>query len=169
MRRLIDTVNAILAVGLVAYSVWAWPRLPTEIPAHFGLDGQADRWTPTSFVAWFLLPAMALVVVALISFLRRYMLRRPALMNLPGGKRIEDFEPSVRPAIFEHMRLVLAIVSAELLVIFTLIQIGSFRTAVGGDGESMILAVLAIALLSSPVLLVVFFVGFQRVTATSRS
>jgi hypothetical protein len=64
----------------------------------------------------------------------------------------------------EHMRLVLAIVSTEMLVIFGLIQIGSFRTAMGGSGEATILAVLAIAMLSSPVLLIAFFLGFQRAT-----
>ncbi len=168
MRRMLDTVNAILAIGLVAYSLWAWPRLPTEVPAHFGLDGQVSRWTATSLGSWFFLPALALLLVLLLGVLRQQMVRRPGALNLPGGKRVADFDPSVRPAIFEHMRMVLAFVTTELLTIFTLIQIGAFRTAVGGAGESLILAVLAIALLSTPVLLVIFFVGFQRVTSPAR-
>lgn len=164
MRRWIDALNTLLAGGVVAHAVWAWSRLPAEIPAHFGLDGQPDRWTTTTASSWFWMPSAAIASAVLLWGLREWAVRRPGALNLPGGKKLEDYDARVRPGIIEHIRLTLAIVSTELLVIFGLIQIGSFRTAMGGSGENSILAVLAIAMLSSPVLLIVFFLGFQCAT-----
>ena len=164
MRRWIDALNMLLAAAVVSHAVWAWPQLPSEIPVHFGLDGQVDRWSPTTASSWFFLPLLAIASAALLWILREWAVRRPGALNLPGGKKLEDYDERVRPRIMEHMRLILAIVSTEMLVIFGLIQIGSFRTAMGGSGEATILAVLAIAMLSSPVLLIAFFLGFQRAT-----
>lgn len=164
MRRAIDALNVALATATVAYSTWAWPRLPAEIPVHFGLDGQPDRWAPATASSWFMLPALSVALLLLILALREWAIRRPATFNLPGGKKLHDFDERLHVGILEHMRLVMALVSTEVLVIFGLIQAGSFRTATGGNGESTILAVLLVVALSSPVMLVVFFLGFQRVT-----
>lgn len=164
MRRFFDVLNVLLAGGLVWYTAWAWPRLPREIPAHFALDGRADRWTATTAASWFTIPAIAVGSLVVLWLLREWAVRRPGALNLPGGKKLEDYDPKLRPGILEHMRLVMAIVSTEVVAIFALIQVGSFRTASGGSGEGVVLAVLAIAMLSSPILLVVYFLGFQRVT-----
>jgi uncharacterized membrane protein len=164
MRRWIDALNTLLATAVVAHAAWAWPQLPSEIPAHFGLDGQPDRWTTTTASSWFWMPSVAIALAVLLWVLREWAVRRPGSLNLPGGKKLEDYDAPTRSGIVEHIKLMLAIVSTELLVIFGLIQFGSFRTAMGGRGENSILAVLAIAMLSSPVLLIVFFLGFQRAT-----
>jgi len=34
----------LLLLATLALSAWAWPRLPDEIPVHWGLDGRPDRW-----------------------------------------------------------------------------------------------------------------------------
>ncbi len=164
MRRLLDRLNALLALGIVGYAVWAWPRLPERIPAHFGPDGAPDRWTDTTLASWFFLPVVAVACWALVLGGREWMVRRPRTMNLPSGQSLEDFPEEVRPAILEYMRGFMALVGLELLTIFGLIVLGSHRTAMGGDGQGYILAVLALAVLSGPVLLVTFFLGFQRVT-----
>ncbi len=166
MRRWIDALNAALATATVAYAIWGWPRLPAEIPVHFALDGQPDRWTPATPLSWFLLPGLSVATLVLIVALREWAVRRPGVLNLPGGKKLHEFDERLHAGILEHMRLVMAVVSTEVLVIFGLIQAGSFRAATGGSGELTILAVLAVAVLSTPVILVVFFLGFQRVIRT---
>lgn len=69
-----DVVAGVLAVvGLVAILgvvVWSWPRLPAEIPIHFGLSGVADGWGARSFL--FLLPVAALVIHIGLSALAFY-------------------------------------------------------------------------------------------------
>jgi uncharacterized membrane protein len=67
MKVFFDTVNKGLIVVLVGAALWAWPRLPERIPTHFGLDGQADAWSETTLVSWFLVPASGLLLIAILS------------------------------------------------------------------------------------------------------
>ena len=96
MRRWIDVLNVALATATVAYSAWAWPRLPAEIPVHFGLDGQPDRWAPATAWSWFTLPALSVAALLLILALREWAIRRPTTLNLPGGKKLHDFDARLR-------------------------------------------------------------------------
>jgi uncharacterized membrane protein len=164
MKRILDGLNGLLLAGVVGYAFWAWPRLPAEIPAHFGLDGQADRWAATTPFEWFLLPGIAVACWAAMSLLRSFATARPHRINMPGGKTLADYPESVHPAVKEQLKTLLALATTELLVIFGLVLVAQFRTANGGDGQPLILAVLAIAVLSSPILLTVFFTGLQKAT-----
>lgn len=162
MRKVVEAVNAILVLGVVGYAVWAWPRLPAEIPAHFGIDGQADRWAATTPIEWFMLPAIAVLCWAGMMAVGRFAIARPHRINLPGGRSLADYPEAVHPPVKEHLRGFIALATTELLVIFGLIVVAQFRTATGGDGQPLVLAVLAIAVLSSPLMLAVFFTGTQK-------
>lgn len=164
MRRVLDTLNVLLAATTVGFAVWVWPRLPDRIPVHFGADGQPDRWSDTTVFSWFLLPAIGLATWGFITLARQWVVRRPEKMNLPSGGTLADYPVEVRPAVVEHMKAFMSLVSLEVLVIFGLIVFGSYRTAMGNDGQGIMLAVLAIAVLSGPVLMVTFLVGMQRIT-----
>ena len=48
-------IGAMFVVGVVMY-----PRLPDQIPVHWGISGEIDRWSDTSFLSVFQLPLMAL-------------------------------------------------------------------------------------------------------------
>lgn len=168
MRRFLETLNTALAALTVAFSIWVWPRLPERIPVHFGADGQPDRWSEATLVSWFMLPAIGVISWAFVRVAGAWALRRPERMNLPSGGTVADYPPEVRPAVVEHMRGFLALVGFEVLLIFGLIVVGSYWTAIGGDGQGVMLAVLAIAVLSGPVLLVSFLLGLQRATAGPR-
>ncbi len=50
-----------------AVSVWAYPRLPAEVPRHWGPDGRVDGWVPRETAV----TAMPLLVLALWLFLAR--------------------------------------------------------------------------------------------------
>lgn len=169
MRRVLDVLNALFATAIVGFAVWVWPSLPERIPVHFGPDGQPDRWSDTTLVSWFLMPAIALATWAFIAAARAWVVRRPERMNLPSGGTLADYPAELRPAVVEHMKAFLSLVSLEVLLIFGLIVVGSYRTAMGGDGQGLMLAVLAIAMLSGPVLLATFMIGLQRITSVRRS
>lgn len=164
MRRALDALNGLLAVAILVGAGIAWPQLPETIPAHFGVDGRPDRWTGTTPLSWFSLPVAGVACWLLILWMRAWMVRRPERINLPSGQRLLDLPEEVRPAVVEHMRFFLAVVGLEVLVIFGLLLVGNVRAAAGGDPQGVILGVLAIGLLSSPVLLVVFVLGLQRAT-----
>jgi uncharacterized membrane protein len=161
MKDFFDLVNRGLIVVLVGAAIWAWPRLPDEIPTHFGLDGQADAWSPTTLFSWFLVPISALILMALIGWLRRLIPRKPRWVNLPDKTKLEDLPEVARRPVVEALSGLLAMVQTEVLVIFGLIQMGSYRAAHGQESQGLIILVLLIAILSSPVLLIVFFLTFQ--------
>ena len=162
MRRLFDTLNRALATGLVAAAVWAWPRLPAQIPTHFGLDGQPDAWGAKTLGSWFLAPAMALLLVALIGWFRWMLPRRPGWVNLPDKTRLSELPEAARTPVVEMLSGFLSLVQVEILVIFCLIQLSTFRGALGQESQGIMILVLLIAILASPFLLVVFFLSLQK-------
>jgi uncharacterized membrane protein len=165
VKRFFDSVNVGLMVAMVWFSVWAWPRLPDRIPTHFGLDGRPDAWSEPSFWSWFLIPTIAFTLVLGMYGFRALMPRHPNWVNLPDHRRLADLPEAARGPVLEMMSGFLALVQAHLLVIFAIIQLASYRTALGGDSQGAMLLVLLLALLATPVFLVIFFLRFQRAMA----
>ncbi|NNM05916.1 MAG: hypothetical protein HKO65_12570 [Gemmatimonadetes bacterium] len=56
----------------------------------------------------------------------------------------------------------IALVQTEILVLFLLIQLSAYRGALGEEAQGIMIMVLLIAILASPLLLVVFFLSLQR-------
>jgi uncharacterized membrane protein len=165
VKRFFDSVNVGLMTAMAWFSVWAWPRLPDRIPTHFGIDGRPDAWSEPSFRSWFLLPIIALTLVLGMYWFRAATPRHPNWVNLPDRRRLADLPQAARGPVLEMMAGFLALVQAHLLVIFAIIQLASYRTAMGGDSRGAMLLVLLLALLATPIFLVVFFLRFQRAMA----
>ena len=74
MNRAIGFVRSgAIAVAMLApfvYLALNWTAMPATVPSHFGINGQPDAWGPR----WnlFLLPALALVIVSLLSVGKRF-------------------------------------------------------------------------------------------------
>ena len=60
-------ISGIVILGMLLISFWTWSQLPagTEIPVHWGIDGQPDRYGGV-FEGLFLLPLITAGVVALL-------------------------------------------------------------------------------------------------------
>ena len=56
MRRWIPPLSVVVAL---AFSLWAFPRLPDRVPTHWGIDGQVNGWSGRAFGAFFLPVLMA--------------------------------------------------------------------------------------------------------------
>ena len=87
MKRFFDAVSLALALALIVFAVWAWPLLPDQIPAHFGIDGRPDAWSERSIMSWFLLPIFAVLLVILTVGVRALLSRKPQWVSLPGGDK----------------------------------------------------------------------------------
>ena len=161
MRRFFDGINLLLVLAIVGFALWAWPQLPRQIPTHFGVNGQPDAWSERGWASWFSLPAVALVLVAFIGFFRAMIPRRPGWVNLPDRTKLSALPEVARAPVVEMFSGFLALVQTELLVIFGLIQLATFRTAMGGSGQGLMITVLILAILMSPMLMVVFFLRLQ--------
>lgn len=162
MRRFLRVANLVALAALVGGALWAWPRLPAEIPLHFGLDGRPDRWGEATAVSWFLVPGIAVVLLGVFAWIRRTMTHRaPESVKLPDGRRLSDLPPTEREGALDVLLGVLDLALLEVIVILGMTQLASWRTANGQDGQGLVLAVLFIALLSGPVFLVILFTRLQ--------
>ena len=161
MRRFFNLLNWVLVLGLVGAALWAWPRLPDRIPLHFGADGRADAWGERTVTSWFLVPAIALALTAGMGWFRRMIPRRPGWVNLPGQTKLTDLPEAARGPVVEMLSGFLALLQTEVLVIFALIQLATYRTALGQESQGIMILVLLLAVTASPFLMVVFFLRLQ--------
>lgn len=71
---------ALLVVGMVAASAWAWPQLPDDarVPIHWGIGGEIDGTAPKPFGLLFL-PALTAIVLVLLRVTPRFEPRRSNL------------------------------------------------------------------------------------------
>jgi uncharacterized membrane protein len=165
VKRFFDSVNVGLMVAMVWFTIWAWPRLPERIPTHFGIDGRPDSWSEPSVGSWFLMPLIALTLTLGMYGFRRAMPWHPNWVNLPDRRRLSDLPKLARGPVLEMVAGFLALVQAHLLVIFSIIQLASYRTAHGGDSQGAMILVLLLAVMASPFLMVVFFLRFKSALA----
>ena len=157
MKRIFDVVSIVLALGLIVFSIWAWPQLPDRIPTHYGISGRPDAWSDRSVFTWFLLPVLAIGMALLMVWVQRFTRKHPGLVNLPSSTRLVDLPEPAREPILEALAGFLALVQTEILAIFTLIQIATFISAIGGESRGIMIAVLVLAVAIAPILLLMFF------------
>jgi uncharacterized membrane protein len=161
VKRTFGSLNAVLMLGMLGFALWAWPRLPEQIPTHFGLDGQPDAWSQRTFLSWFLLPFIGIGLALAMARMSKLFTIKPGWVNLPGGKKLSDLPEGARPPVLDAMEGFMHLVATEVLVIFALIQVGQYQAAIGQESQGIMILVLLVALLSSPVLLIVFFLRLQ--------
>lgn len=149
-------------MGIVGFALWAWPQLPEQIPTHFGIDGTADAWSPKTFGSWFGVSAMGLLIVLGLGWFRAMIPRKPNWVNLPDKTSLTDLPKVAREPVIEMLSGFSAIIQTEILVIFALIQLSTYRTALGEKSQGLMILVLLIAIMASPFLMVVFFLGLQK-------
>jgi hypothetical protein len=161
VKRFFDGLNTVLILAMLGFALWAWPRLPSRVPIHFGMDGLPDGWTEKGISSWFTLPGVAVLLTLLMGTFRVLMRRFPRLVNLPDRSRLADLPEEARGPVLEMLSGFLALVQTELLIIFGLVQVASFRSAMGEPSQGLMIIVLILAVLTSPILLVVFFLRLQ--------
>ena len=71
-------VSAAVIAAMLAASAWAWPHAPADLPTHWGLGGEPDRWSPKA-VALLIHPALATGITALFAGLPAIMPKRARL------------------------------------------------------------------------------------------
>ena len=77
LEPLLDAVARLALVAMLGSLLWIWPRLPEEIPRHFGFDGRPDAWGGRGFVL--IVPVLAFGLYAMFA----WFIARPHLFNFP--------------------------------------------------------------------------------------
>jgi uncharacterized membrane protein len=120
----IDWVLELLAACgvllLLATTMYYLPRLPPEVPSHFGFDGVPDavggRWN------YLALPGMALCVYAVLTL----MAQRPQWLNYPHPVTAANATDAYR-----WMRVFLALLKNEIVWMLGVISAQMARIALG--------------------------------------
>lgn len=121
------SLNAAAWLFTALHFVLAWncfPDLPEQIPTHFNVAGEADKFGSKNTV--FLVPVLSLFLVAGLAWLVRF----PHKFNYPNKITPEN-------AAFEYrkMRLVLLLVNALTSLMFMLITWNILQGATGGPAR----------------------------------
>lgn len=100
-QHLTEWIIGAITLFPFVYLAWIWGQLPDQVPVHFNIEGQADRY---SSKAGLLLPVSLVTVMtwALLKF----------LPNIdPRGKITRE-----NPAVFRNLRLICAIFTSALAI-----------------------------------------------------
>jgi hypothetical protein len=87
--------------------------------------------------------------------------RKPGWVNLPDKTNLAKLPPIAREPIIEMVSGFLSLIQTEILVIFALIQLSTYRSAMGFESQGLMILVLLISILASPFLMIVFFLRLQ--------
>jgi len=71
MKNKVNWLEAALLLAPFLVIAALWNKLPARIPIHWNLRGDVDRWASSKSIEIFLLPLIALAVVALLRVLPR--------------------------------------------------------------------------------------------------
>lgn len=73
--------------ALAIFSVATYSSLPSEIAQHFNAAGEVTSTTPKSLLSWLMVPGIALLTMAGLSWLSSLLERQPGLFNFPEKER----------------------------------------------------------------------------------
>jgi uncharacterized membrane protein len=135
-------------LGPLAAATWlavAWDDLPARFPAHYGLDGQPDRWVEKSPAAVFFNPVMSALTLSLMA--------AGALMILYGSRRGSSGEREGWASRYRalNVRLLVAVMwmasaLTSLVSVGALIPSSVLAWALPVVGVGMIAAIVAFAI-----------------------
>lgn len=149
----IHLLNAVILAWIWAFSTLRWSALPEEIPVHFTLWGEADRWAAKSWGNWLQVPLVALGMTVLFYATARLSARYPGHVNIPGRVSMRELLPERRRPILDLVRELLFRIAALLNVQWLLVQMGVYGVAIGSSDRlpwyvrAVMLAVIPLVLL----------------------
>jgi uncharacterized membrane protein len=86
-RQLLRWFPPFVLLATVLYTVSVYPDLPARMPAHFGLSGQPNGWSPREVGAW-LLPGVMVILWGLSVVLPRLDPRGPNSEKFGAGYHV---------------------------------------------------------------------------------
>jgi uncharacterized membrane protein len=119
LAQLVFEIAAVCALVLHIVIVFqAWWTLPDQIPAHFGITGQPDRWGSKKEI-W-LLPALSVVIYVGMTVLSRY---------APKFNYLWEITPANAARQYQLARSLVTALKAEVIALFAIISWQSIRVA----------------------------------------
>lgn len=146
---------AILA-GMVAFAVATYDGLPAQVPSHLDLSGEITRSSAKSFWSWFLLPIIAVVTQALLTWLTLLLRHEPKWFNFPDKERFLRLPKEYHPPVIHWMQLTMDVAGITVAVTMFAVQWLLWRSAMGQpQGLGMVLILMSSVFTGPAVLILV--------------
>ncbi|CAN5599229.1 hypothetical protein BH23BAC4_BH23BAC4_00150 [soil metagenome] len=149
-----------LAAAMVAGSVLAYGSLPERIPLHFDVAGTPGNYQATSPLTWFGTVGIALLLGGMCYALAVVLPRYPKLINVPDKRRFMALPREGQLRISRLGQTLLFGTTTFLLLLFGLVQYGSYQVAVGvsdglpGSVSVAILGLIFTSMIMSPFVII---------------
>ena len=111
------------------FTLITWFTLPSRVPTHFGLNGEANAWGATSFFSWF-----TLFLVSCGIHLLTYFLMSPAARetwNIPEKEHFLKLTREQQEPVIKLMRVFGGGTSTCVALTMVVLQVGMYLTAKG--------------------------------------
>lgn len=131
MNRILHLLNLGLLALLVGGGVWMYPRLPDQMPAHFGASGAPDRWVETDVLSWFLIVFIGIGLVLLLYGAAWWMTQRKGRVNMVNQAKYDALSPAGKAEIMGVMQQVMYLLCSFMLLLFSALQWGTYQVAMG--------------------------------------
>jgi uncharacterized membrane protein len=120
-----------------AFCLALYPRLPARIAIHFNMRGEADGWSDNPFLAWFALPVIITLTVALIAGIERWGTASPHLWNVPEKKRFLAMTPEQRKPVIAILSGILDMASVYSIAVGAVVQWTIYSNALKSHGGGL--------------------------------
>ncbi len=143
-----------LLVGMIVFAAATYAGLPAEIPTHIDANGIVKNAVPTTAVNWFLLPGIAVLTQALLTWITLLLPSKPQLFNFPDKDRFLALPAKYQRPIIEMMQTTMDIIGALVVLTMAYVQWLLWRTAMGTPQTLGVLGVVVSSVVIAPVALV---------------
>jgi len=123
------SIAILLAVSSWVIAIYYWGKLPSIIPTHFGISGQADDWANKSLFYVFLIPVLQSLILGLFIFTYY----KPQYSDMPTTMWLMTLDNKHRDHAFDLIRTMIGGISIWIGVLFTYITYGMNNSALNTD------------------------------------
>lgn len=143
-----------MIAALVVFSAATYADLPAEIPRHFDAAGKVTSITPTSLVSWMMVPLIALVTQAGLAWVSALLPRHPQWFNFPEKERFLKIPAAYHAPVLARMQEVLHVTGTFTVLVFTLVQVMIWRSALGHAPGDLSLGLIVGSVMFTPGILI---------------
>lgn len=122
-------IGVLLAVISWSVAFAYWDKLPSVIPVHFGIDGQANGFANKSLFYVYLIPGIQTLMLGMFAFLYY----KPQYSNIPSTMWLMALNKKDRDTAFSLIRTMLSGMVVLMGVIFTYISFAMNNAALTSD------------------------------------
>jgi uncharacterized membrane protein len=142
-----EIVAAAVLISMVVYIAAIWTKLPAQVPVHFNIMGQPDRWDSRNGI--FLILGIVFALCAGISVLQRF----PHVYNYPFGLTPQNVRRQ-----YQLARELLVVIKTVIVCSFAFIQWGIVSVA---RGRSQTLGLWCVPAMIVAILITIFQYGVR--------